>query len=142
MKVQDPSGQTRRVSRRWLPWRRRTRLDAGPDIGPVGSLGDDPVSAVIGVVLLILLVPVLVLAVVVALELLLLLLLLPLAVLARVLFGARWQVEVRHGWEPVWDAAVGSWSESGEAIQAIGHGLAQGVPLGQVTHAVVRRPGR
>lgn len=114
------------MSRRWLPWRRRAGWDAGPDLPGVG-FGDDPISMIIGLVLLVLVLPFLVLALVVALELVLLLLLLPFAVLGRVAFGRQWRVEVREGWTPVWDTAAGGWSQSGQAIEQIAEDLRRGI---------------
>jgi hypothetical protein len=129
MKVVDPQGRTWRVSRRWMPWRRKTRFGSWGD-GPVfsGSLGDDPISAIIGVVLLILFIPVLVLGLVVALEMLLLLLVLPFAVMGRMLLGRHWWVEVREGWTFAWETEGGGWSDSGRAIDQIAQGLRQGMP--------------
>lgn len=101
MKVKDPSGQTWRVTRRWVPWRRRLKgvLSSMPD--GAGGFGDDPVSLVLGVIFLIIMIPFLVLAFVAALELLLLLLVIPFALLARALFGQHWTVEARRGFH-IW----------------------------------------
>lgn len=133
MKVTSPSGATWRVSRRWLPWRRRTSLDpiSGMPSTPSGlSLGDDPISMIFGVIILIVALPFLIVALVVmaavALELLLLLLLLPLVILGRVLFGRAWRVEIRQGWEPVWETEAGGWRESGRLIVRLGQDLQQG----------------
>lgn len=138
MKVVDPQGRTWRVSRRWMPWRRRTRFGSWGD-GPVssGSLGDDPISAIIGIVLLILFIPVLVLGIVVALEMLLLLLVLPFAIVGRMLLGRHWRVEVREDWDFAWEAEVGGWSDSGRAIDQIAQGLRQGMPPWQAAGPVV-----
>ena len=76
MKVVDPQGRTWRVSRRWMPWRRRSSIGDWWQVPSGSGLGDDPISAIIGVFLLILLIPVVVLSVVVALEMLVLLLVL------------------------------------------------------------------
>ncbi len=116
-----------RVSRRWVPWRRRLKgaLDAIPDLG-VGPLGDDPISAVIGIVLLIIALPFLVLALVAGFEFLLVLLVLPFAVLGRVLFGRHWTVEVRRGWRPWWEARSGDWQESGLRIHAVADAIRRG----------------
>ncbi|WP_068266353.1 hypothetical protein [Janibacter limosus] len=138
MKVVDPQGRTWRVSRRWMPWRRKTRFGSWGD-GPVfsGSLGDDPISAIIGIVLLILFIPVLVLGLVVALEMLLLLLVLPFAIVGRMLLGRHWRVEVRERWTFAWEAEVGDWSDSGRAIDTIARGLRQGMPPWQAAGPVV-----
>ncbi|MDP2773704.1 MAG: hypothetical protein Q8O61_09110 [Nocardioides sp.] len=88
MKVKDPSGQTWRVTRRWVPWRRRLKgFLSNMPTGP--GLGDDPVSLVIGVIFLVIMIPFFILALVAALELLLLLLLL--LVIPFVIVG------IRHG---------------------------------------------
>jgi len=126
VKVKDPRGQTWRVTRRWVPWRRRLK-GVLPDL-PVGlgSLGDDPVSLVIGVIFLIILIPFLVLALVAALELLLLLLVIPFGILARALFGQHWTVEARRGFHIWYDEPAGDWQASGirihELSDAIRHG--------------------
>ena len=95
MKVVDPQGGTWRVSRRWVPWRRRLRVDGGPDIPGGGNLGDDPISLIIGLILFILVLPFLVIAGIALLEMLLLLLLVPFVIAGRILFGRQWRIEVR-----------------------------------------------
>jgi len=127
VKVQDPTGQTWRVTRRWVPWRRRLKgaLDAMPDL-PVSGLGDDPISAVIGIILLIILLPFLVLALIAGLELLLLLLVLPFAALARVLLGRHWTIEARRGYKIWWDAEAGSWQDSGVRIHDVAGAIERG----------------
>ena len=129
MKVRTPAGETWRIGRRWLPWRRRLKgaLDAMPDLN-VGPLGDDPVSAVIAIVVLIVALPFLVLALVAGLEFLLVLLVLPFAVLGRVLLGRHWTVVARRGWKPWWEEPGGDWRSSGERV----HGIADAVRRGQV----------
>ena len=141
MKVVDPQGKTWRVSRRWLPWRRRVKADSGPDLPTGSELGDDPISMIIGLVLLVLILPGLIVVGIALLELLLLLLLLPFMVLGRVIFGRAWQIEVRDGWTPVWDGEAGSWAESGQAIEAVATGLQQGLGLRAATRPV-DTPGR
>lgn len=129
MKVVDPQGRTWRVSRRWMPWRRKTSTGSwgdGPQLS--GSLGDDPVSMVIGLVLLVLFIPFLVLAIIVALEMLLLLLLLPFAILGRMLLGRHWRVEVRDGWTFAWEVEAGDWAQSGRTIEHVAQGLRTGMP--------------
>lgn len=127
MKVRDPRGQAWRVSRRWVPWRRRLKgaLDGVPDLG-VGSLGDDPISLVIGLVLLVVLLPFLLLFLVAGLELLALLAALPLAVLGRVLLGRHWTVEVRRGWRPWWEMRSGDWAASRLQIHDIAAAIERG----------------
>lgn len=128
MKVRDPQGQAWRVSRRWVPWRRRLKgaMDGVPDLG-AGSLGDDPISMVIGLLLLIVLLPFLLLLLVAWMELLVLLAVLPLAILGRVLLGRHWTVEVRRGWRPWWETTSGDWSASRQRI----HDIAVAIERGQ-----------
>jgi hypothetical protein len=116
VKVRDPRGQIWRITRRWVPWRRRLKgaFDAGPDM-PMG-LGDDPVSLIVGAFFLIIMLPFLVLMAIASLELLLVLLVLPFAVLGRVLFGRRWTVEVRRGWKPVHEELTGTWNDASVRI--------------------------
>lgn len=125
MKVKDPTGQTWRVSRRWVPWRRRLKdvLDVVPDT-PV--LGDDPISLVIGGIILILMLPFLLLLVVAGLEFLLLLLVLPFAILGRVLFGRHWTIEARRGWRATWEEPAGDWAQSRQAIRDVATALERG----------------
>lgn len=128
MKVRDPQGQTWRVTRRWVPWRRRLK-DVGPDDSPLdwaNGLGDDPISAVLAIILLVLLLPFLLLGLFVALELLLLFLLVPFATLVRVAFGAHWTIEARRGFTIWWDAPSGSWRESGRRIQDVARAIQEG----------------
>jgi hypothetical protein len=136
VKVQDPSGQTFRVTRRWVPWRRRLKADLaqGLDAMPTG-LGDDPVSAVIALVFLVLALPFLLLALLVGRELLLVLLLVPFAVLARALFGQHWTVEVRKGFSIWWEAPSGDWQESGVLIHDVALAIRKGDPLPQPADA-------
>lgn len=136
MKVRDPQGRTWRVSRRWMPWRRKTHVDDwGLTPHNAGSgLGDDPISMIIGLLLLVLLIPVLVLMVIVALEMLLLLLVLPFAILGRVLLGRHWRVEVREGWTFAWETEAGDWSQSGRMIEHVAEGLRMGMPPWQAAH--------
>jgi hypothetical protein len=117
-----PSGQTWRVTRRWVPWRRRLKgvlshMPTGP------GLGDDPVSAVIGIIFLIVMIPFLLLAVVAALELLLLLLVIAFALLARAPFAQHWTVEARRGFRIWYDEAAGDWQASGVRIHALADDL-------------------
>jgi hypothetical protein len=134
VKVRTPDGQTWRVSRRWVPWRRRTKgwvpraLDHVPSF-PV-TLGDDPVSTVIGAVFLVIALPFLVVALAIGLvalvELAAVLAVLPLALLGRVLLGRHWQVEARRGWQPYWEVEAGSWSASTERIHAVAAAIERG----------------
>ena len=94
-----------------------------PDID---GIGDDPISLIIGIVVLVLLLPVLLLGVLAASEFFLLLLLLPFAVLARVLFGKQWTVEARRGFAIVWDAPAGDWQASGLRIHEVADAIRRG----------------
>lgn len=118
VKVKDPQDQTWRVTRRWVPWRRKLKgtMDRVPDFP---TLGDDPISAIVGAVLLVLFLPIILLVIVVGLEFLVLLLILPFAVLGRALFGQHWTIEARHGWTPMWEEPAGTWSQSGQAIRDV-----------------------
>ncbi len=93
MRVRDLQGRRWSVRRRWLPWRRRLRDVGGPDVPDVGGV-DDPISAVLVVVLLVIALPFVVALVVLLAEVLLLLLLLPLFVLLRVVLRRPWVIEV------------------------------------------------
>jgi hypothetical protein len=127
VKISDPSGQTWRVSRRWVPWRRRLKGGwdtSSPDL-PVG-LGDDPISAVIGIIFLIIMLPFLLLALVSGLEFLLLLVVMPFGILCRVLFGQHWTIEVRRGWRPWWEAPAGNWRESALRIHDVAAEIQRG----------------
>lgn len=125
MKVRDPQGRTWRVSRRWVPWRRRLKgaLDLAPDL-PSGFV-DDGIGAVIG---LIILAPFLVLALVAGIELLALLVVLPIALLGRVLFGRHWTIEVRRGFRPYWEQLAGDWQASGVQIHEVADAIRRGDP--------------
>jgi len=126
VKVRDPEGQTWRVTRRWVPWRRRLRSAGTGPLDGLNGLGDDPISAIIAIVLLILALPFVILALFVAVEFLLLLLLIPFAALARAAFGAHWTVEARRGFTIWWDAPSGDWRRSGERIRAVAGEIAEG----------------
>lgn len=112
MKVVDPAGETWRIKRRWLPWRRKVR-DV-PDV-PVDGLsmgGDDLLSAVVAVVVGVILLPVIIIFAVMLAELLLLLLLLPLWLAARALLGGKWPIEVWRGKTLVGTESVKGWGPS------------------------------
>ena len=127
MKVRSPDGQTWRVSRRWVPWRRRLKgsLENAPDL-PLSGLGDDPISLIVGIIAFVILLPFIVIALIAGVELLLLLLVLPFAVLGRVVFGRHWTVEVRRGWRPYCEEQVGDWQRSGLRIHALADELRRG----------------
>lgn len=130
MRVRDLDGNTWRVGRRWLPWRRKVRHDPDvrdfdvPDIG--GLIDDLPgflAALVIGVVVVITL-PLILLALTSLIELSLLLALLPVVVLFRVAFRRPWTVQViaPNGSVTVAEPVVG-WRESGERVQALARSL-------------------
>ncbi|MBF4161760.1 hypothetical protein [Nocardioides acrostichi] len=125
MKVRSPDGRTWRVTRRWVPWRRRVRDVDAPDL-PVDGLGDDPISMIVGVIALIILLPFIVIALIAAVELLLVLLLLPFAVLGRVIFGRAWHVELREGFKPYFEEQAGDWQASGLRIHSLADEVRQG----------------
>ena len=123
MKVQDPSGQTWRVTRRWVPWRPRLREPGGGDLDLV-SAAEGPISFVVLLLLGLFVVPVVMVGVVFVGELLLLLL--PFAVLGRMLFGQHWWVEAREGFAPRWEAEAGTWQEAGALIRRTASSIANG----------------
>ncbi|MCD4524562.1 hypothetical protein [Nocardioides sp. cx-173] len=134
MKVKDPTGQTWRVTRRWVPWRRRLK-GALSDLPSGPGLGDDPVSMVIGLVFLVVMIPFLILVLVAALELLLLLLVVPFALLGRALFGQHWTVEARHGFHIWYEEPAGDWQSSGIRIHALADDLRRGeIPVSNVVN--------
>lgn len=90
------------------------------------SLGDDPISLVIGLVLLIVMLPFLVLFLIAGLELLVLLLVLPFAIAGRIMFGRHWTVEVRRSFTPYWEGQAGSWGQSGTRIREIAAAIERG----------------
>lgn len=127
VKVKAPNGQTWRVSRRWVPWRRRLKGASEYLPGPNLPSGDDPISMVITVIMLVLFLPILLVVLLSGIELLLVLLVLPFAVLGRVLFGQEWTIEARHGWIPWWEAKAGDWRASGQAIRDVATAIEKGV---------------
>lgn len=131
MKVRDPRGGVWRVSRRWMPWRRRTRV---PDlIDTPTSWSDDALSSLI---VLVVALPTLVMAAIAVAELALLVLLVPVLALGRVVLGRHWIVEVRSGWRPVWETEVGTWPQTRRAITSMASALEQGI------HPWDEQPGR
>jgi hypothetical protein len=122
MKVSDPTGQVWRVSRRWVPWRRRLKGWLSESFGWL-SVGDDIVSIVILVVVG---VPVLVITAIAFAELLLLLLLLPFVLLGRVLLGRHWTVEARKGFTILWEEPSGDWRTSAERIADVAAAIERG----------------
>ncbi|MEV0669942.1 hypothetical protein [Mycobacterium sp. NPDC050441] len=128
--VLDPEGIKWTVRRRWLPWRPRREM---PDDWSLGDAsfgdGDDIISIVLNIALVVLLIPVLVLALLVAAEFLLLLLLLPLWVLARSLFGTPWIVVVRRDRKIVAEEAVRGWAATTARIDHIKSVIGSGAAL-------------
>lgn len=86
-------------------------------------LGDDPISAVIGTILLVIFLPILIAF---GLEFLALLVVLPIAVVGRVFFGRHWTIEARRGFLPVWEQKSGTWTESREQILAVASRIERG----------------
>jgi hypothetical protein len=132
VRVRDPQGQVWRVSRRWVPWRRRLKGWLGETFSWL-TIGDDPVSLVLLVVVGI---PFLLVAVLALAELLLLLLVLPFALLLRVAFGRHWVVEVRRGFRIWWEDDGGDWRASGTRL----HDLAAAIGRGDVPEQNVDAP--
>ncbi|MFS3128280.1 hypothetical protein ACLM5J_07720 [Nocardioides sp. Bht2] len=124
MKTRSPDGQRWRVTRRWVPWRRRNRNIDATDLA-VG-FGDDPISLVLGVLALIVLLPALLVGVVAVLEMLLLIVLLPVVLVARVFFGRRWYVEVRREFRPWYEEPTGDWAASRTRIAELTAEIAAG----------------
>ena len=121
--VVDASDRRWRVRRRWLPWRRRVR--EVPDVPfDGGDLGDDPISALIGLFLLVLALPAIIMVVAILVELLVLLALLPAFVLVRLLLPVPWKIELWArpasrrvlGWHLQHEVPVRGWRASGERI--------------------------
>lgn len=127
MKVEDPAGDTWRIKRRWLPWRRKVR-DV-PDVPVDGFFagGDDPIGAIFAAIGLVLLLPVIIILAVMLAEVLLLLLLLPLWLAARALLGGRWPIEVWHGKALVGTESVKGWGPSRVRM----HDIAEAIRLGR-----------
>ena len=132
MKIVTPAGETYRVHRRVLPWRRRIREKPDwdlassfdvPDVDHLGVLG--AILLVIGIIIAL---PIIVLAFLVVGELLLLLLLLPLFVLARVAFRKPWIVEVTRKRKVVHAEAVVGWGAAGERARMLADELRSAVP--------------
>ncbi|MGC5165729.1 hypothetical protein [Luteimicrobium sp. DT211] len=137
MKIVTPAGETYRVHRRVLPWRRRIRekpdwdlLDAFdvPDVDHLGVLG--AILLVIGIVIAL---PIIVLALLVVGEVLLLLLLLPLFLLARVAFKKPWIVEVTRKRKVVHAESVVGWGAAGRRARALVDELRSTVPKARIT---------
>ena len=136
MKVTAPDGTPYCVTRRWLPWWRRVRdlPDAVDTTWWSFPDGDDPISAVIGLVLLVLLLPFVLFFLVGAAEVLLLLALLPLVLVARSLLGMPWTIEVRRGSHrfgsaPIRTEDVKGWAASQRRIEELAAQYSDGAPI-------------
>ncbi|MBB3087349.1 hypothetical protein [Nocardioides albus] len=140
MKVRTPGGTVYRVSRRWVPWQRKSRrlsLD-GLELPISPPSGDDPISAILMILWLVIAIPIIVVVVAVMLltgiELVLLLAVLPFAIGARVAFGRHWTVEVRRGFTPIHEERSGGWTASGVRIQELAREIESGsVPADTLT---------
>ncbi|WP_185996070.1 hypothetical protein [Nocardioides campestrisoli] len=131
MKVVDAHGQVWRVSRRWVPWRRRGEFsDSADGLDFLDAEPDNPIGCLLWLVGLVVAIPTLTVMLIgltfTVVELVLLAVLLPFAILGRVLFGRHWYVEVRHGFERVWEAEAGDWAASREEIHANADRLRRG----------------
>ena len=121
-------GATWRVTRRWVPWRRRARgaskvWDLVPSV-PGG--GDDIVSLIIMIIFAPVILVALLLTIVAAIEFAVLFALVPFLALGRILFGRHWIIEVRRGFEPYYEMHAGDWKQSGERIHRIAEAIARG----------------
>ncbi|WP_146207240.1 hypothetical protein [Nocardioides silvaticus] len=131
MKAQH-DGTTWRVTRRWVPWRRRTKGvgDAWDLVPSIPAGGADPISGIIALVFLVIFAPVillaLVLTIVAAVEFAVILLLIPVVALGRVFFGRHWIVEVRRGFEPYYEMHAGDWQQSRDRIRRITESISRG----------------
>lgn len=129
MKVRDHRGQAWRVTRRWVPWRRRIRgfWDLMPIRPSSGGMDDSGIfGVVVAVIFVVLAVPFLVFLALAVVELLLLLLLFPFLILGRMLFGQHWTVEARRGFSPWFEVRAGSWTDSGQRIRDIAAAIERG----------------
>jgi hypothetical protein len=128
VKVHDPFGQTWRITRRWVPWRRRRKaeLRTPTDLAPSG-LGEVPAGAIVFLVCLVIAIPLLVLAAIAGVQLLLLVLLAPFALLGRAAFGRNWIVEARKGYAIWWETPAGDWQASMIKIHEIADEIRIGV---------------
>lgn len=123
MKVSDPTGQTWRVSRRWVPWRRRL-TGWLPEVFTLGSFD----LGIIGLVLFVLIgIPLLVFAALALVEIVVLLVVLPFVLLARLALGRAWVVHARKGCTIWWEADGGSWRASGVRIREVAADIERGV---------------
>ncbi|HET7689213.1 MAG TPA: hypothetical protein VFK41_02460 [Nocardioidaceae bacterium] len=117
MKVTTPDGRRINVRRRWLPWRRKLRqLEDTPDLGVTAV---DDVLAVVAAIVFLLFLAVLV-------EALVVLLLAPLLLLARVVLGLPWTVEVLEGSTVLGTERVRGWSDATVRIHELADSYERG----------------
>lgn len=115
MQIADPSGETWRVKRRWLPWRWRRRDPDNLSDVAVPDIGDDLVIGLVllvGFLLLLIFLPIVLVLVIAVAELFLLLFLLPAFLLLRAFKVGRWPVEVWYSNELEHTEAVRGWGAS------------------------------
>lgn len=138
MKVVDRSDRRWKVRRRWLPWRRRVRDVPDVPIDDFDGLGDDPISAILGIFLLVLAIPAIVVTVLLLAELLLLLVLLPIFVVIRLLLPVPWTIELWSrparrrvlGWHLEHEVPVRGWTTSQARMGEMAGEIAAGGPGG------------
>jgi hypothetical protein len=132
VRVRDPEGRQWRVRRRWLTirrpkWHGKDRPDL--DALDVIDLGDDPISLVIGVVLLLgggLLIALFLLPLLLFLgELLLVVLLALLGILGRLLLRRPWTIEARCG-QAVVRTEVPGWQAGSREIARLARDVRMG----------------
>lgn len=121
MNVNDPSGHAWRISRRWIPWRRR-RVSTAVEPEPEGG----PFVVVLLAVAALYLVPVLFLALLVATPLLVLVLAAPCALLLRVPFDKDWIVDLRRGPDPWTELTAGDWEGTKRRIDQLADAVRRG----------------
>lgn len=125
------------IGRRWMPWRSRTRewtssaWDLVPT-GPANSVGDDPVSAVLGLIWFVLVLPFMIPALLMTplflIESLLQWIVMPFAILLRMMGVLDVEVDARQagGFKHV--ERVSGWGAAKERMREIAHLAAQGAP--------------
>jgi len=132
--VKDPSGQTWRVHRRWLPWNPRAhkqKFEPGDVFGAVFDGVDEPAGLLIAIpvgILLALLAPILGLVLLTGVEFILLAVVLPFAVVGRMFFGKRWWIQVRRGRSLEREEMVGTWAESGHRVRTTAKAISVQAP--------------
>lgn len=124
---------TAKVGRRWLPWRSRTRrlVAAAWDLVPIvsGTSGDDPISALLGILSLIFAIPAMLLTPFFLIELLLQLLCLPFALLARAFGWLSVEIDVRResgDRDEIHRERVRGWGAARRRVEQIRQMLAHG----------------